>query len=124
LPEGGVVRGDDEVCALGELAAAAVGRPVDGGEDRLAQLADRVEGAIEVLALAQPVLLVMFLRWRRSLPTENARSPAPVRITARTAVRTAIVSTISVRRAPISVVIALSAWGRLRVISATWPSER
>ena len=66
----------------------------------------------------------MPLRWRRSLPTENARSPAPVRMTTRMAVRTAIVSTISVRRAPISVVIALSACGRLSVISATWPSER
>src|SRR5438477_120983 len=29
----------------------------------------------------------MFLRWRRSLPTENARSPAPVRMTTRTAGR-------------------------------------
>ena len=37
--------------------AAAVGDPVDGGEDRLAQLAHRVERAVEVLALAQPVLL-------------------------------------------------------------------
>src|SRR3954469_12771571 len=61
----------------------------------------------------------MALRWRRSLPTENARSPAPLMITTRTAVRTAIVSTTSVRRAPISVVIALSAWGRLSVTTAT-----
>ena len=37
--------------------AAAVGDAVDGGEDRLAQLAQRVERAVEVLALAQPVLL-------------------------------------------------------------------
>src|SRR5215207_2792127 len=66
----------------------------------------------------------MDLRCRRSLPTEKARSPAPVRITTRTAVRTAIVSTISVRRAPISVVIALSACGRLRVTSATRPPSR
>ena len=51
----------------------------------------------------------MFLRWRRSLPTEKARRPAPVRMTARTAGRTAIVSRISVRRAPIAVVIALMA---------------
>src|SRR4051794_22471704 len=60
----------------------------------------------------------MPLRWRRSLPTENARSPAPVMIATRTAGRTAMVSRISVRRAPISVVIALSACGRLSVISA------
>src|SRR5690349_9980632 len=64
----------------------------------------------------------MLLRWRRSLPTEKARSPAPVRTTTRTEVRTAIVSTISVSRTPISVVIALSAWGRLSVTTATWPS--
>src|SRR3954471_21859786 len=60
----------------------------------------------------------MFLRWRRSLPTENARSPAPVMIATRTAGRTAMVSRISVRRAPISVVIALSACGRLSVMTA------
>ena len=57
LPEGGGLGGDDEVGALGELAAAAVGDPVDGGEDRLAQLPHRVQRAVEVLALAQPVLL-------------------------------------------------------------------
>ena len=68
--------------------------------------------------------LVIALRCRRSLPTENARSPAPVRTTTRTAVRTAISSTTSVNRAPISVVIALSACGRFRVIRATRPSER
>ena len=61
--------------------------------------------------------LVMLLRCRRSLPTEKARSPAPVRTTTRTAVRTAIVSTISVSSAPISVVIALSACGRFSVIT-------
>src|SRR5258706_9161275 len=66
----------------------------------------------------------MSLRWRRSLPTEKALSPAPVMIATRTLGRTAIVSRISVRRAPISVVIALSAWGRLRVMTATRPSER
>src|SRR4051812_48512226 len=60
----------------------------------------------------------MPLRWRRSLPTENARSPAPVRMATRTAGWTAIVSRTSVRRAPISVVIALSACGRLGVITA------
>src|SRR5215218_7826750 len=60
----------------------------------------------------------MPLRWRRSLPTENARSPAPVMIATRTPGRTAIVSRIAVRRAPISVVIALSACGRLSVITA------
>ena len=57
LAEGGVVGGDDEVGALGDLGTAAVGDPVDGGEDRLAQLSQRVEGSIEVLALSQPVLL-------------------------------------------------------------------
>src|SRR3954467_15790720 len=61
---------------------------------------------------------VMPLRWRRSLPTENAWSPAPVMIATRTAGRIAMVSRISVRRAPISVVIALSACGRLSVIRA------
>src|SRR5204863_87406 len=66
----------------------------------------------------------MFLRWRRSLPTEKARSPAPVSTTTRTAGRTAIDSTIWVRRAPISVVIALSACGRLSVISAIRSPER
>src|SRR5271163_3656478 len=60
----------------------------------------------------------MSLRWRRSLPTEKARSPAPVRIATRTAGWTATVSRTSVRRAPISVVIALSACGRLSVITA------
>src|SRR3954451_19344 len=60
----------------------------------------------------------MPLRWRRSLPTENARSPAPVMIATRTTGRTAMASRISVRRAPISVVIALSACGRLSVMSA------
>ena len=39
LTEGGVVGGDDEVGALGDLRPAAVGDPVDGREDRLAQLA-------------------------------------------------------------------------------------
>src|ERR687894_438983 len=53
----------------------------------------------------------MSLRWRRSLPTENARVPAPVTMATRTDGRTAIVSRISVSRAPISVVIALSACG-------------
>ena len=43
------------LCA--SLASAAVGDPVDRGEDRLAQLSQRVEGAVEVLALPQPVLL-------------------------------------------------------------------
>ena len=57
LPEGGVVGGDDEVDALGQLGPAAVGDPVDGGEDGFAQLAHGVEGAVEVLALPQPVLL-------------------------------------------------------------------
>src|SRR5215207_311390 len=66
--------------------------------------------------------LVMFLRWRRSLPTEKARSPAPVMTAARIVGRTAIVSRISVRRAPISVVMALSACGRFRVMSTTRPS--
>src|SRR3954452_1156231 len=60
----------------------------------------------------------MPLRWRRSLPTENARSPAPVMIATRTAGRTAMDSRISVSRAPISVVMALSAFGRLSVIKA------
>src|SRR3954453_2294983 len=60
----------------------------------------------------------MPLRWRRSLPTENARSPAPVMIATRTAGWTAMVSRTSVSRAPISVVIALSACGRLSVITA------
>src|SRR5215216_2604274 len=41
----------------------------------------------------------------------------------RTVGRTAIVSRTSVSRAPISVVIALSAWGRFRVMTATRPSE-
>src|SRR5215208_999391 len=41
----------------------------------------------------------------------------------RTGGRTAIVSRISVSRAPISVVIALSACGRFRVMSATCPPE-
>src|SRR5918994_5280542 len=67
--------------------------------------------------------LVMSLRWRRSLPTENARSPAPVMMTTRTEVRTATVSRAWVRRAPISVVIALSAFGRLSVTTATRSSE-
>ena len=57
LAEGCVGRGDDEVGALGQLAAASVGEPVDGGEERLAQLTHRVQGAVERLALAQPVLL-------------------------------------------------------------------
>src|SRR5215211_976366 len=65
----------------------------------------------------------MSLRWRRSLPTEKARSPAPVMMATRTVGRTAIVSRTSVSRAPISVVIALSACGRFRVMSATRPSE-
>src|SRR5262245_31810485 len=65
----------------------------------------------------------MFFRWRRSLPTEKARWPAPVRMTARTAERTAIVSRISVRRAPIAVVIALSACGRFSVMTATRSSR-
>src|SRR5215211_4477008 len=60
----------------------------------------------------------MFLRWRRSLPTEKARSPAPVMTAARIVGRTAIVSRISVRRAPISVVVVLFAYGRFRVMSA------
>ncbi len=64
----------------------------------------------------------MALRWRRSLPTEKARSPAPVMTATRTVERTAIVSRISVRRAPIAVVMALSA-GRLRVTIAMRPSE-
>src|SRR4051794_12478131 len=63
----------------------------------------------------------MFFRWRRSLPTENACSPAPVMIATRTSVRTAIVSSTSVSRAPISVVIALSG-GALSVITAMRPS--
>src|SRR5918995_3165192 len=45
-------------------------------------------------------------------------------MTTRTAGRTARVSTISVSRAPMSVVIALSACGRFRVTSATRSSER
>ena len=65
----------------------------------------------------------MSLRWRRSLPTENARSPAPVRTTTRTAGRTAIASTTSVSRAPISVVIALSACGRFSVTTAIRPPD-
>src|SRR5215216_5929657 len=65
--------------------------------------------------------LVMSLRWRRSLPTEKARSPAPVTMATRTAGWTAIVSKTSVSRAPSSVVIALSAWGRFRVMTATRP---
>src|SRR5437763_945411 len=56
LAKGGVVGGDDEVGALGELGAAAVSDSVDGGEDWFSQLAHRVERAIEVLTLAQPVL--------------------------------------------------------------------
>jgi len=64
----------------------------------------------------------MLLRCRRSLPTEKARVPAPVRIATRTAGRTAMVSNTSVSRAPIAVVIALSTCGRLRVITATAPS--
>src|SRR5215216_8090234 len=67
--------------------------------------------------------LVMSLRWRRSLPTEKARSPAPVMMATRTVGRTAIVSKTSVSRAPSSVVIALSACGRFRVMTATRPSE-
>src|ERR671911_635141 len=51
----------------------------------------------------------MLLRCRRSLPTENARSPAPVMTTQRTLRRTATSSRTSVSRAPISVVMALSA---------------
>ena len=57
LAEDGVVGRDDEVRADGDLAAAAVGHPVDCGDDRSAQLAQRVENAIEDLALAQPLLL-------------------------------------------------------------------
>src|SRR3954447_2031542 len=68
--------------------------------------------------------LVIALRWRRSLPTEKARSPAPVRTTTRTVVRTAMSSIVSVSRAPISVLIALSTCGRLRVTRAIRPSSR
>ena len=57
LSERGGVGGDDEVGALGDLAAAPVGDAVDRREDRLAQLPQRVEGAVEVLTLAQPLLL-------------------------------------------------------------------
>src|SRR5690349_7554368 len=42
------------LCAIG---AAAVRDSVDRGEDRFAQLAQRVERAVEVLPLAQPLLL-------------------------------------------------------------------
>ena len=56
-PKVAVLGRDDEVGALGQLAATAVGDAVDGGEDRLAQLPHGVEGAVEGLALAQPVLL-------------------------------------------------------------------
>src|SRR5919198_885883 len=66
--------------------------------------------------------LVMSLRWRRSLPTEKARSPAPVMTAARMLVSTAISSRTSVSRAPIAVVIALSACGRFSVMIATRPS--
>src|SRR5215218_10447435 len=61
LPERRVLGSDDEVGALRDLGAAAVGDAVDCGEDRLAQLAQGVERAIEVLALAEPVLLAHVL---------------------------------------------------------------
>ena len=57
MAEGGAGRGDNEIGALGEFAASPVGDPVDGGKDRLAELAHRVERAVESLALTQPVLL-------------------------------------------------------------------
>ena len=57
LAEDGVVGGDDEVGADRDLAAAAVGHAVHGGDDRPAQLAQRVDEPVEHLALAQPLLL-------------------------------------------------------------------
>src|SRR3982750_772103 len=57
LSERRVVGGDDEVRALCDLGAAAVRDAVDGCEDRLAQLPQRVQRAVEVLPLAQPLLL-------------------------------------------------------------------
>ena len=118
LTEGGVLRRDDEVGALRDLRPAAVRDTVDRSEDGLPQFAQGVQRPVEVLRCRSHPSLVMFLRCRRSLPTENARLPAPVMITTRTAGRTAIVSRTSVRLAPISVVMALSACGLFNVITA------
>jgi Spherulation-specific family 4 len=52
-----IVGGDDEVGALGDLTASSKGEAVDRCEDRLAQLPQGVEGAVEVLTLTQPLLL-------------------------------------------------------------------
>ena len=65
----------------------------------------------------------MFLRWYRSPPTEKALSPAPVMMAARTVARAAIVSRTSISCSANSVVIALSACGRLSVMIATRPAE-
>ena len=125
LPEGRVLGGDDEVGALGELGAAAVGDPVDGGEDRLAQLADACRGCGRSpgAGAASPPWSCSCVgagRCRPRTPGRRRRSGS----TTRTAVRTAIVSTTSVSSAPISVVMALSACGRFRVTTAIRPSDR
>jgi hypothetical protein len=65
----------------------------------------------------------MSWRWRRSPPTEKALSPAPVMMTTLISRGTEIDSTIFVRRAPISVVIAFGVW-RFSVMTATRSRER
>jgi len=57
LAEDRVVRSDDEIRTDRHLAATTVRHPVDGGDDRPAQLAQRKEKAIEDLTLAQPLFL-------------------------------------------------------------------
>src|SRR5947209_17921006 len=51
LAEGRVLGRDDEVGTLGYLRAASICNAVDGREDRLTQLAHRVQGAVEFLTL-------------------------------------------------------------------------
>src|SRR3954463_550883 len=56
LTEGRIFGGNDEVRALRHLRAPTIGNAVHRGEYGLAKLAQRVQRAVEILALPQPIL--------------------------------------------------------------------
>ena len=122
MAKGRVLGSENEIAALGELRTPAVRDAVHSRDERLSQLAHRIQRPIEILTLAEPLLFGHIPALAQVTANRKRALPAPVKIAARTVGRTAMVSMIWVSSAPISVLIALSG-GRLSVITATRPPE-
>ena len=79
------LRGDADGASHRRLAAAAERKAVDRRDHRLAEILDEIEDALSVSGLTAPLRRRSLASSLMSAPAMNALSPAPVRMTPRTA---------------------------------------